>query len=441
MDRRLAMKSIGAYCLLESVMSRLAWPRAKVDQPEDEGVSRSIDSRQLDRFVSLEWPRSREHFDSVVFSPGGRLLAAGGRQPNSIQLVDTRSLDGSGREPRIKTRGPSPTLHLWHMNTCLVAQEFPAYLNDITTVGFDLEGKHVLTAEFARYVPIRERIRKNAKDYLHVPGGSEFSGQDLSVIGEGATVKVWNTLSGFEKLPPLSHEKSIVRLAAGHQFITAVDSGGSVKVWDAASGRPWASYTRGNISEGMSRLSGASFFSTAISPDATRVLIRTEAGRSERYDFYAGPVCEWKDPGDSRAPMTFSPDGGRFATWSRDGRPMLWDFKTMKVLRAFEPETHAPGAGRHGHSVMAFSSDGARLAFAWTEGSGFEAKDFVMHACVWDVGSGRRMSEAKAAGSRVRALAFTPQGDLRAAIGGDSMPQAKGPDTFVPLSIWHVLRN
>ncbi len=139
--------------------------------------------------------------------------------------------------------------------------------------------------------------------------------------------------------------------------------------------------------------------------------------------------------------MTFSPDGDRLATWGHGGKPLLWDFKTMKVVRTFERVPQESGTPKRGSGAMAFSPDGAKLAFAWTGGNGFDVKDVVMHAYTWDVGSGHFLGEEKAAGNRVRAVAFTREGDLRVAIGGDNVPQPGGPDEVVPLSIWHVPRS
>jgi WD40 repeat protein len=429
MNRRSALGCIGAIGLSPFRGAGPASCRAGGESP------RADDSKRVAPFVPLEREVVQEQLDSVCFSSGGRLLAAGGQALNAVQLVDTASLDGSGREPRVQVSGPSPVPHLWNAGTGRLAQQFPACRTAITAVGFDSEASHLLTAEDTRYVPINEEIRTNKKDMR--PAGC-FTGRELITGPEGSTVRIWNRLSGFEELIPLRHEGTVILLAAARQYITAVDTAGNVRVWHAADGRPLATYSRGEGPPGGKRRSRPSLFSAAINLDGTRVLIQSDAGPSMHYDVREGAGRRWEDRGGSVAPIAFGPDGRRFATWSRAGRPLLWDFETMTMVRACEFQ--GPAMPNRGSAAMAFDPDGTRLAFAWTEASGPKARDVAMRVDVWDVGTGRFLGEVRATGYLVRALAFTPGGDLRVAIGGGSTIGADGHLQAIPLSIWHVPR-
>jgi hypothetical protein len=109
----------------------------------------------------------------------------------------------------------------------------------------------------------------------------------------------------------------------------------------------------------------------------------------------------------------------------------------MELVRTFErrPGIDLARFGT-GSTAITFSRDGATLAFAWNDAES-------VNVCRWDTSSGRKRTEAsRAGGDRVRALAFTPVGELLVACGGNIVTQEfSSLAKVVPLSIWDVPRE
>lgn len=436
MDRRSAMRALGTIGLSGCAGMRRALAQDRGRPPEQPAPT--ADPKPEAPSIPLDRPGSLELLDAVAFSPDGRLLAAGGMQLDRIRLVDTSSLDGSGREPGFEIKGPSPILHLWEAETGRVAREFPAYEADITALCFSSDGTSLFTAQDARYIAASVAIRKNAMDYRK---HGSFSGQALIVKSEGGLIRAWSALTGFDRHLRSVHDERIVHLAVGRRHITAVDAAANVEVWDASDGHPLASYRRVDNLPEKRRLAGPAIFSAAISVDATRILMLAETGPSMRHDLRAGTERRWDVPADFGYLGPFSADGRFFVSWSPAGRPLLWDFETMSLVRTFHPEPHVGGPPRHGAGAMAFSPDGTQFAYAWSEADDFKVRDLVMHAETWDVATGRFLGAVKAVGSRVRKVAFTPEGDVLVANGGVHDSGAGRREQVVPLAVWHVPRR
>lgn len=436
MNRRSVLGRMGIVGVSVLGGGNIALTHCRAQPPRERGARQSDGPNPVRIFTPLQRSRWQEPLDSVAFSPDGSLLAAGGRQLGCLRLVDAAYLDGSGREPRMTARGPSPILHLWDTGTGRVLQEFPAYPADITTVCFSADGSSILTAEDARYVPASDSIRKNTHDFQ-----GSFTGRELILVSEGALVRAWSTNSGFDRRLRLQHDDAVRYLAAGPQHVTIVDDAGNVRAWDTGTGRPVARFTRVAAPPAKRRQTGPVYFSAAISPDANRVLIQADTGPSMRYDLRAGTERRWEVAGDAGYLGIFTPDGNQFITASLPGKPLLWDFETMTPVRALNPEPHVAEPPKRGSATMAFSHDGTKFAYAWTEADGFKVRDVIMHAESWDVATGRFLGAVKAAGSLVRKIGFSPDGGLQVAVGGVEDMEAAGGQRVVPLSIWHVPRR
>lgn len=99
--------------------------------------------------------------------------------------------------------------------------------------------------------------------------------------------------------------------------------------------------------------------------------------------------------------LAFSPDGGRLAATSGDGRVRVWDAGSRALLLTLNPETYYVTA-------LAFSPDGSILATASGDntrqpGTGNSVK-------LWDLTTGRVQGSLRGHSDVVMALAFAPDG-------------------------------
>jgi len=90
--------------------------------------------------------------------------------------------------------------------------------------------------------------------------------------------------------------------------------------------------------------------------------------------------------------------------WSLDGKPLLWDFKTMTLLSPLEREPYKPGSVQRNSVAMAFSPEGRDSPL---HGPRISIRSEGPRHARRRVGRqfGRRLGETKATGSRIRALA------------------------------------
>jgi WD40 repeat protein/DNA-binding SARP family transcriptional activator len=127
----------------------------------------------------------------------------------------------------------------------------------------------------------------------------------------------------------------------------------------------------------------------------------------------------------------FSPDGDLLATARYDGAVRLWDPATGKPLGKplADPSTTDPNsadATAELSPAVAFSPDGGLLASAVTYGK-------VGAVLLWDPDTRRPVGKLTGLKRGVRAVAFSPDGDLLVTVAGDGTVRLWDPATHDPI--------
>ncbi len=405
----------------------LGSPSALAHTPDPEESERKDDHAELARRPLSLQGRPIKEFDAVAFSPDGAFVATVGSFPRFGALVDSASLDGSGRPPRIKTWGHPPVLQLWDAATGREIRTFTGHPAPILSVAFSPDGARIASAGVEKFTPSSESIRKNDKD--RVSGVSGFRGRELHAFWNGGLIKIWDTASGRE-LHTLTggDDRPIIALGFG-RLLTSYAANRVVNLWDPEEGRRLQSLDGLKFKD---QLGHHPYSDTDVfSADATR-LIFYGLGRGWQWDVRVPRAREIRLLGDAAAPAALMPDGRRFATWSQGRAPRLWDFQTCGLVRDFRPGEGAAVEKEdtvRWPELLKFRPDGTWLAVG--------TKDGVIR--LWDVASGRRLGSVRGPEGPVRALAFLPDGVIRVASDGWNRVDPKSSIMEIhPLLIWEA---
>jgi WD40 repeat protein len=190
-------------------------------------------------------------------------------------------------------------------------------------------------------------------------------------------------------------------------------------VWDLESGKE-----RHTLKGPSSSILGVAF-----SPDGKYVLSGSGGGTKGFgelwvWDAATGkPVRSVLADRDQVFSFSVSPDSRRVATMGYDRIVRVWDIETGKELLAFAGhKKETPGDSM----AVAFSPDGRLIA------SGISGREGMLR--LWDARTGKEVHAIKAHGLGVRALAFSPKGDLLAT-GGHGSNTLVRDDT---VKLWDV---
>lgn len=233
---------------------------------------------------------------------------------------------------------------------------------------FSPDGRRVLTLSDDRTVqqwdavtgaPVGRALRHAGP--VNQASFSPDGGRILTADGDG-TARVWNAVSGEPEGKPLGHDggvRAAVFSPDGARVITATAApGNSIRIWKAT-GEP----------AGLPIRPGGGIL--AFSPDRRRVVAGAGFG-ARVWDVETGrpatPVLPHSHAVDH---ASFSPDGRRVVTASRDSTARVWDAATGAPVTPFL---------RHGsHVVRAFFSPDGR----WVVTASWDRS-----ARVWDAGLG-----------------------------------------------------
>jgi branched-chain amino acid transport system substrate-binding protein len=214
-------------------------------------------------------------------------------------------------------------------------------------------------------------------------------GSRLATGGLDNAVRVWDASTRQVVWTSSQHLNHVVALAfspdGAHLASASMDA--TARIWDGATGTPL-----------LVLPSDEPLTSVAYGPDGT-LLATAGRGSSNAVRLWNAssgePVRTLTGHQDAVWSVSFSPDGQRLVSASRDGTARIWSAQDGQLLTTLQPNAGALVSA-------AFSPDGQRLATAAQVGS----------VQLWDVATGRLVVKliGPGNGERIDSLVFTPDG-------------------------------
>jgi WD40 repeat protein len=346
---------------------------------------RSVCTSSMDEVRLWEAPNGRpigpplwSGAESVVFSPDGSCIAAGG-------------LDGIARLWRVGRRQPEGE-PLQHPLTLLA-------------VAFSPDGRRAATAcwdgnflewDLANRQPVGKSVHKDQAIGMVVTYSPD--GRRILTADWQGTTQQWDAVTRQPVGKALRHQGPILDAAYsldGSKIVTG-SGDNTAQLWDAQTGKPLGSPLRHS----------GGVHSVAFHPDGTHLLTGCRDKTARVWDLRTlqpiGPPLvhpSWVFD------AVFSPNGGLILTTTKDGLAQLWDAATGQPIG--EPMRHPATIRR-----AAFSPDGRRVVTASHDGT----------ARIWDVATRRSLGPPLEHPGAVKAVAFSPDG--RRILTGDATGKA-----------------
>ena len=236
-----------------------------------------------------------------------------------------------------------------------------------------------------------------------LPGHSVAFSSDGARIASASrdeTVKLWDVATGH-----------LIRTFEGPtSYVNAVANDRSVKLWDPTTGQLAASF------EGHADPVTAVAFSpngerfASGSATYTRYRTQNERHNVRVWDTATGrSLLTLQEPSGGIYSTAFSPDGTRLLTGADKGSVKLWDATTGKIVRNFE-------GSKSRTTAVAFLPDGTRVL------SGHWDKAIR----IWDGESGQLLRTLQGHSDPVQSVAISADGARRAAVEHVGWPRQLG---------------
>jgi WD40 repeat protein/serine/threonine protein kinase len=443
-------------------------------------------------------PRGTEHpIWSLAFSPDGTKLVVGSTNPQiEVRDVQTGEILWAKSEPRLPQAmsvafGPDgqslavgfgvyagPDAHPIKLYKAATGQEtdtFPGPIGGVNDLAIHPDGRHMAVAG-KKFVEVWDvGAHTKVHELRGHPGwvyGVAFSpdGKWLATGGQGGTIKLWDAVTGEERLTIFGHRAAVYRLAFSPDSRALATASGdrSVRLWEVPTGRPIGVF-HGHTDfvqavafapDGRELASGGLEGTTKVWDLRTSLPIAVPAGHSLRirrdgrrilfnYDSPVrgqeitkgwDPATGEQDPtltgidrttlGDEflecpisptpgvPPPSATSPDGRLQARLLRRGLNVYESGLRSKSYKTSAVEVRDQKTGRVlytliGHTAdvifIAFSPDGRRIATASHDRS----------IKLWDAATGREVFTLRGHAGSVVGLAFSPDGHRIVSVSHD----------------------
>ncbi len=355
----------------------------------------------------------------VGYSPDGRQVATGSWD-RTLKVWDARTGElvrsFAGHADKIQdlafhphgnqlaTGGWDGTIRVWDPAAARPGKVLGKHVAPVFSVAYSPDGKLLASATQNGNVRVWDlataRVIQSLTGHAGAVLNLTFSpdGRYLAYGGGDATVRVWDVESAVERVVFRGHTAPVECVdfsPDGQRLVSCSPKDGGVIVWDLTRHPEYAGFAH----------TDADVEALAFDGDGRRILSVTARGKLQSWDRATGVlVDECSLPMKPAPPQTgtgvaFAPGGEQLAAaGADDGHLLVWDTRTGKEALALEPSPREP-------TCVRYSEDRLFLAAA-CGGSGDEEKSKIG---VWDARTGKRLAHFSVT-RRVFGLAFHPGG-------------------------------
>lgn len=403
----------------------------------DDGVLRVVKSENGDEVFKSNSRNAR--IERVAFSPNGKLVALG----DSNSQVAVYVPEGGKNQLAMSVQG----VDLGEV----MGVAFAADSGSVFTCGRD--GKARLTAGPDPDGKSVANTATKLRDFVGHTGpvtglALTADGKFLATSGEDKTVRVWDVAGGKQLRSFQGHMTKATAVAVrgdGRQVASASDDG-AVRVWDLNATDEHRALTD----------SKESLWAVATSPDGKWIAAAGADKNIRVYGLETGKLEATLDAGAAMTSLAFLPDSNRLVASGGNQVVKVWDLAAKKVLKELSGHTLAVlavAATDDGKLVVSGSADASVRGFdpdtgkeVWKWGSRKAAVAVAVRKggkqaaigiadgglAILDVSGGapRELSAQAAHTAGTTCVAFSPDGNRLASVGGDGA-----------LRVWSVGEN
>ncbi len=328
----------------------------------------------------------------------------------------------------VATASEDRTACLWDAGTGERVQELRGHGAPVLDVAFDPSGKRVVTssqdamafvwsAETGKRVTVLEGHRERVV-------GAWFSsdGTRVATASNDKEARVWDAATG-DPVAVLRGHRGLVRCAAfdsSGRYVLTASHDGTVRLWDADIGTELRRFVGHEPPVARATFSPSGKEFVTASGDRTARVWDLDAAMKQRSDDEVHEGSVLAGHGDVVLHASFSPDGKRIVTTSRDGTARLWDARTKQLIEVL-----------HGHKgwvlTAAFDHIQERMATGGVDRT----------VRIWDARNGAPLEVFRGHGGPVLTVAF---GDERTLVSASQDASARLWDVRSHDEL-HVLRS